>query len=408
MQSNIAYSSFFRRFSSNSPHNFYIFKKPLTVVSPGPQPKTRLAILSTVESGCETVFYPEDQVHVDKQGWPLVVAYNGKDHYQPTLVVNKESFSKWQLECVAKLSRATLQVVHDVDMEGLSPPKAAFLKDLQVKLSTAVNIFSPTGSDVPPPSTSRARAVYFGGPQAPDAPTVPSGTPSEPGRKLRKCKECDYECCRGADFKSHLALAHGIGELTVCTLEDCWDPVTKEGKPFFNKSSLRLHILNIHKKKYKYTCKEDPDCKFRCNTEAPFVAHLAKKHAIGGESHECPNCNKVFLSKIYLQKHEASGMCKVMKNFQCQECGKWFKSKDSLQHHIKVFHTHEEPKVACSICQKEFASQKGLDDHMVIHRGLAALAQSKKRVVSAAQGSAPPEKEPRRSARNKKDDNKQD
>ena len=372
-------------------------------MEPGIQPKTRLAKQTTLESGRETILYEEDLQNIDKKGWPIVVAYNGRDHYAPTLVINSETYGAWQLACVAKLSKATLQVVRDVDVNNIDDEKKDFLGDFQKTLRKAITMFAPSSDPIDTP-TGGARSVYFGSlpssaPLVPDTSGEPSSSavPAVPakvkGRKIRSCAHCDYETDRSTDLRNHIAFVHGIGVEHLCVEGICQTKNEGKGNIFFNKRSLNQHIDNVHKGIYKFMCKE-PDCKFRSNSQTPFTAHMAKKHGIGVEEHICEDCSKVFVSKLYLQKHQRSGMCKIPKNFQCEDCGKWFKTKEKLEEHEKVFHTQEIDKVICEECGKEYASEKGLQDHMIIHRGLEALQTSQRRRAATATTGTPEDSVP--------------
>ena len=55
----------------------------MVILSPGGDPKTRSQQLTMLESAVEIPLYKEDLEYIDRQGVPVVIVYNGRDHFVP-------------------------------------------------------------------------------------------------------------------------------------------------------------------------------------------------------------------------------------------------------------------------------------------------------------------------------------
>ena len=72
------------------------------ILSPGAEPKTRGKRATMIESAHETVLYPEDLQHIDRQDMPVVIGYNGIDHFVSSIILSTIEYNQWKLEILVK------------------------------------------------------------------------------------------------------------------------------------------------------------------------------------------------------------------------------------------------------------------------------------------------------------------
>ena len=73
---------------------------------------------------------------------PIVILYNGSDHFCPTCVMSQAEFTEWKLEVLVKLSTAAREVIDDTDTQFVSQEAAAYLVTLDENLKTAQQLLS--------------------------------------------------------------------------------------------------------------------------------------------------------------------------------------------------------------------------------------------------------------------------
>ena len=117
---------------------------------------TRSAKLTMIESAFETKFHQADFKSIERKGTGVVMAYNSKNHYCPTIIVSQRDYVAWQLECVGKMSSATITFINDVDQNNCTPQQKQLLTKLDSVLTQAVISFggrtapsTATGATVP-------------------------------------------------------------------------------------------------------------------------------------------------------------------------------------------------------------------------------------------------------------------
>jgi uncharacterized C2H2 Zn-finger protein len=150
-------------------------------------------------------------------------------------------------------------------------------------------------------------------------------------------------------------------------------PCTHCDKTFQGMSSLRRHVGQKHTKTVAIVCSEITEgivCGQTFDERATYNSHLVKDHAHPG--HNCPTCNKQFTNKQGLLRH--SKYCLGDEGdpnlFECEECGKLFKRSEGLSAHKLEFHT-ESPKHVCGGCGKHLASHYNLKMHIQSKHGQA-------------------------------------
>ena len=93
---------------------------PIVILSPGAEPNTRGQRATMIESAHQTVLNPEDLWHIDRQGMPVAIGYNGIDHFVPSIILSTAEYNQWKLEILVKLSGACQDAVEDADLNQVS------------------------------------------------------------------------------------------------------------------------------------------------------------------------------------------------------------------------------------------------------------------------------------------------
>lgn len=357
----------------------------------------------TTEAGSETVLFETDLPHVERKAIGVVLAYNGMNHYCPTLIINKDEFLRFQMRQLSSLCVATTTLATEINLQKIPKEKAASIRDLERQMRKTINDLKE--DEEPETRTSRTlKSVLWAAPEniEPDVPAPVPGTsgesssaPKPVGRKRLYCDipECPYATNRKQDLREHMWSKHDLGERIECLKEGC----LKEdgtGKKMSSKKNLKTHDTTVHKKIWKFRCKVE-GCNFRTQSQALFKDHKNKKHAKKPKLYTCLHCKKDFRGKTNLRRHMNLKACKLLKNFECSKCSKWYKRREGLQRHKRMFHPvdeEEDVRQTCSICNRKL-SPGSVDNHMALHRAAAVLARAKsstlrkKQVKSAKQKS---------------------
>ena len=75
-------------------NNLLDLQIPFVVLTAGPEPVTRSAKLTMIESACERKFYTDDFKNIDRKGTGVVFSYNNKNHYCPTVIISQRDYVK--------------------------------------------------------------------------------------------------------------------------------------------------------------------------------------------------------------------------------------------------------------------------------------------------------------------------
>ncbi|KAL8625476.1 hypothetical protein ACOMHN_018621 [Nucella lapillus] len=144
---------------------------------------------------------------------------------------------------------------------------------------------------------------------------------------------------------------------------------------------------------------ECPLCHVRFTTEKLLALHTEKVHENPNNEYKCPDCSRVFYSKVGFNKHIAKKSCtqphvckvcgKKYSNkakesfkshmryhlaetsgvqFQCEDCGRVYMTDMSLRKHRLTSHTNKRP-YKCSTCSKTFHMRYMVRDHERSHTG---------------------------------------
>ena len=158
----------------------YNLQIPFVVVTPGPEPITRSAKLTMIESACERKFHPDDFKNIDRKGTGVVLSYNGKNHYCPTVIISQKDFVTWQLQCVGHMASATITFINDIDQNNCTPQQKSLLLKMDSILTESVRSFGGAAAPTTATGTRVPRDVMFS--QVPGSVSQPgSSTQSHAG-----------------------------------------------------------------------------------------------------------------------------------------------------------------------------------------------------------------------------------
>ena len=133
------------RYTFTSIYNLQI---PFVIVTLGPEPVTRSAKVTMIESAWDRKFHPDDFKNIDRKGTGVVLSYNGKNHYCPTLIISQKYFVTWQLQCVGHMAGATITFINDIDQNNCTPQQKSFLLKMESILTESVRSFGRAAATI--------------------------------------------------------------------------------------------------------------------------------------------------------------------------------------------------------------------------------------------------------------------
>ena len=391
---------FNRSFVSYPPIHFLLyFQLPICLAVKTGVKSGRSFIEDTVSvSGGYSLLFPEQDFEaMTPNCYPLVLGYNGRDHYFPTRPCTSQEYTNWKLnsQLGGLLAGASL-VLEEVDTKAthLSRDVVNAIGQLTKTLNATFPVIAPKKylsylkkrKELPAGGPSFAQEPGSQVPVAPagssssSAPSAPSGsTSSKPqpakkkgGRKLYMCHMCGVTRTRSNDLAGHMFNAHGVGDPLVCTFAEC------KGKKFATKSSLKTHLMS-HSGKWRHPCPKK-GCDYGTHNKSLLNSHLVTQHQKGGGKcrFKCKLCHQKFAGRHLLSKHLHRGLCTLSKNIPCPHDGCKYKFKTTVgrDNHFHNFHGVEGgSNLECATCGVVVKTKKGMAYHQKQHRANALIKQ---------------------------------
>ena len=332
--------------------------------------------------------------------YPIVVVYNGRDHFVPTQPISNIAFNTWKLKKqLGPILGAGLLVAKEIDRSTLDHTLLTSLNEVEACLQKHLPTLAPQANydyltqaiDAPTRGPAFDPEVGAGVISAPPASSVPSGTTpstsepsaeSEPpppvqkkGRKPHICEVCGITKTRKPDMDGHRWYYHQLGDPIQCNIAPC------NQRNFSARSALKQHVDNIHNKKFRYVCR---DCPYGSDSRDYYLTHRVKKHGVKITSPKtkkpivftCPKCKKIFMGPSLLKRHTLRGLCMTRKRYQCRICLRMYKTQAYLDNHVQQLHREGAKTWVCSKCQKVCNSQSAFHNHQLWHRGLSVLQRA--------------------------------
>ena len=119
---------------------------PLAFVSTGRRPSTTIESLTLIESHNITKLNEPDFRHINQNAYPVVFAYNGRDHFAPTIPCTTSQFLEWKTKKeLGSLLGASLHVSAQLDQHTLPPELSAAFKEVQACIAKNLPVISKAG-----------------------------------------------------------------------------------------------------------------------------------------------------------------------------------------------------------------------------------------------------------------------
>ena len=77
---------------------------------------------------------------------PLVIGYNGRDHFAPRCIMSQVEYNQWKLQILVKQSEASCEVIDDISSDYISPEVSAHLASLKDDLTTTQALWSESAA----------------------------------------------------------------------------------------------------------------------------------------------------------------------------------------------------------------------------------------------------------------------
>ena len=358
-----------------------------------------------VQSAYDVKLLEKDFKHIQKNNYPIVIVYNGRDHFVPTITTSEKDFLAWKIHHeFGSLLAATLLISQECDRPGVPAATASSIRAVRDCLQQHLPKISKKGHTKYLTIRSKAVKTHRGpgvNPRTstvPGTPAFPSDTPqpgpssstsATPGEscdpagaeeeeeessvKGYKCQHCGVIKARKPDLRGHIWSVHKLGTPIVCNLGNC------NNKSFSAESSLKQHIRTQHHGQYKHSCKR---CTFHTDNLENLVSHMYQKHKVVAKDKatgkkcisRCVLCGKQFVGKHLLRKHLKDENCIKKKTLKCTHCPRKFKSKEGLKYHDE--HFHQGKRSPCPKCGT-LLPEKSIRNHMRRHSSQQLLTEAK-------------------------------
>ena len=355
------------------------FQIPLCVITPGQQAKRFYKGRLMKFSGTPLYFNEGDQEHED-YFIPIVVAFNGLDHFVGTSVLSMEEQNLFRIRMMVSHLEHASDIYHEIDWGNTSAPMKEAMSQLKFNVDSVQTAITSSFRQM------QGVPVIVSPPQTPPArPSISSATPStaphedsarkhgEVRAKVRRKRNihpadrphvcaCGAAFARSNDLEDHRLSVH---EKTVFHCDQC-------SQPFKYKKTLIRHMREQHQaaEGCKYHCKKDK-CNFGSDDKDVVKRHMIKRHGEGYKQ-KCRHCNKL-VSLLGTRKHDKVCKGRVSKESRLMKCSYKDCNREFITAAGKDLHENIHHKGIgghpCSSCGKILATKASLQRHLQRHTG---------------------------------------
>jgi len=176
------------------------------------------------------------------------------------------------------------------------------------------------------------------------------------------CDKCGKEFHKLPSLKRHQSRNHSCNPMgqgddyLTCVMEGC------DGQTFPSEVAMKDHMKKVHNHPRKGRKPKEP---LDLDLIKTLELDLSMKDQLFTTPQSCPNCSKMFESKLKLYWHIKR--VHQQKHKPCQLCGLMVKK---LSDHVKRQHTEKDiKKFVCEFCGERFKGQSGYQFHIAGHTG---------------------------------------
>ena len=300
-------------------------------------------------TGCHLYYGYEEDQEIELQEMPIVLAYNGIDHFTPTVLCIPNMMVG--IDNLIELFNQCSQISTDLGCAS----KDKKVSDLFSKMKKEINAMS-----------EKAVNIFEQVVQS-DEEEEEEGEPSQKKMKLdtvtKKSKMTDCYCACGIEFGTpdlqleHESQVHYDNQWFCSKGENC-----KKGNFKYGSSkALKRHFRTEHLGEKLHWC---PMCNTGSNEKKTILSHMNTAHSAikKFKCYKTEGCERVFPSSIHLKKHQK--YCGEVKSHVCQYCQKKFMREENMLHHLKVIHTLEFKRICCNECGGKYQSKTSFENHL--------------------------------------------
>uniref|UniRef100_A0A3Q3QCE5 C2H2-type domain-containing protein n=1 Tax=Monopterus albus TaxID=43700 RepID=A0A3Q3QCE5_MONAL len=193
-------------------------------------------------------------------------------------------------------------------------------------------------------------------------------------RRTFNCPLCPQTYCTPANLRAHMLIHEAEYEKLERTprsprdIQKQWDKghsCPHCPSIFRDESSLKVHLLSVHKSVAQYLERVAAPPKKQFNPlSSDYLQGKWRSDSISIKSYKCSECGKTFRHRSVLELHMR--IHSKDKPYQCKVCGKGFRFSSYLQQHL-IIHTGKKP-YKCPDCGKDFAFLQNMKTHQKLHQ----------------------------------------
>ena len=114
--------------------------------------------MTMIDSGHELKLHPDDFQNFERQSYPIVIAWNGHNHFVPTCVMSDIQHNQWKLKELTILSEGCLKVISDINPVKCTDAQRVHLEVLKDNMELSRTLFAPHSTSSAEETSAGARS----------------------------------------------------------------------------------------------------------------------------------------------------------------------------------------------------------------------------------------------------------